>query len=67
MLYSINWQNIVVCLPLLLETLGNRCIVIICCPAYDVINFEINHSFLMKMFFCITKKPERTKRAFNKK
>ena len=32
------------------------CIVIICCPVYDVINFVINHSFLIKPFFNITKK-----------
>ena len=30
-------------------------IVIICRPVYDVINFEINNSFLIKQFFCITK------------
>ena len=32
------------------------CIVIICCPVCDVINFEINHSFLIKLFFYINKK-----------
>ena len=26
------------------------CIVIICCPVRDVINLEINHSFLIKPF-----------------
>ena len=40
---------------LLLEILGNMCIVIICCPVCDVINFEINQSFLIKPFFFITK------------
>ena len=29
-------------LPLLCETLGNMCIVIVCEPGCDVINFEIN-------------------------
>ena len=38
MLYSINWPNFIVCLPLLLEILGNVCIVIICCPACDIIS-----------------------------
>ena len=38
MLYSINWQNFFVWLPLLLEILGNMCIAIICFPGCDVIN-----------------------------
>ena len=48
-------------------------ILIICCPVCDVINFKINHSFLVKPFFYITKKSEQTvnisetKRAFNMK
>ena len=41
---------------LLLEILGKMCIVIICSPISDVINIEINHSFLIKTFFYITKK-----------
>ena len=57
MLYSINWPNLIDSLPLILEILGNMCIVIICCPAYDVINFEINHSLLIQPFFYIAKKP----------
>ena len=52
---SINWINFIAWLPLFLEILGNKCIVIIYCPAYDVINFEINHSFLIKPFFYIIK------------
>ena len=32
-----------------------KCIVIICCPLCDVINFEINLSFHIKLFFYITK------------
>ena len=31
------------CLYLLLKILDNMCIVIICCSACDVMNFEINH------------------------
>ena len=46
LLYSLNWPNSIVWLPLLLEMLGDMCIVIICCPVCDVINFEINHNFL---------------------
>ena len=30
MLYSINWPNFIVWLPLLLEILGNMCIAIVC-------------------------------------
>ena len=41
MLYSINWPNLIVRLPLLLEILGNMCIVIVCFPVYNIINCEI--------------------------
>ena len=30
MLYSINWQNFIPWLPLLIEILGNMCIAIVC-------------------------------------
>ena len=50
------------------------CIVIICFADYDVINFEINLSFLMKPFLCMPKTVRtknlnilRTKRAFTMK
>ena len=56
MLYYINWPNFIVWLPFLLEILDNICIVIICSPVCDVINFEINHSFLIKPIFYIKKK-----------
>ena len=56
MLYSINWQNFIVWLPLLLKTLGNTCITIACYPGRDAINFEINLGFLIKWFFFKTKK-----------
>ena len=52
-LHSINWPNFIVWLSLLLEILGNICIVIICCPVCDVINFGIN--LLIKLFFYRTK------------
>ena len=48
MLYFINWQNFIV---LLLEILGNMCIAIVCFPGCDIINFEINLTFLNKPFF----------------
>ena len=56
MLYSINWPNFIAWLLLLLDILGNMCIVIICCPVRDTINFEINLSFLIKLFLHIIKK-----------
>ena len=56
MFYSSNWPNFIVWLPILLEILGNMRIVINCCPVFDVINFEINQSFLIKPFFYMTKK-----------
>ena len=51
MLYSINWPNFIVWLPLLLEILSNMCIAIICYPGCDVIDFEINLIFLIEPFF----------------
>ena len=56
MLYSINWPNFIVWLPLLLEILGNMCIAIVYFPGCDDINFEINLIFLIKLFFSMTKK-----------
>ena len=42
MLYTINWPNFITWLRLLLEILENMCIVIVCFPSCDFINFEIN-------------------------
>ena len=39
-----------------LEILANMCIVIIYFPVDEVTSFEINLSFLIKLFSCITKK-----------
>ena len=50
-LYSINWQNFIVWLPLLSEMLGKICTVVVCQPGCDVINFVINVMFLIKPFF----------------
>ena len=55
-LYSISLSD----WPLLLEIFGNMCVVIICFPVYDVTNFEINLSFLIKLLFNMTEKA-RTK------
>ena len=54
-LCSINWLNVIVWLPLLLEILGDICITIVCKPVCDVINFKINLIFLIKLFFYMTK------------
>ena len=51
LLYSIKWPNFIVWFLLLLEMLGNMCIVI-----HEVINFEINLTFLIKPFFLHDKK-----------
>ena len=48
MLYSINWSNFIVWLPLLLQILGNMCIAIVCQPGCDVMNFKINMIFVIK-------------------
>ena len=63
MLHSINWPNFIVPLHLLLEIFGNMCVVIVCFPGWDVINFEINLIFLIKTFWYMTKK-SRQKRKY---
>ena len=65
MLSSINCSDFFVWLPLLLEILGNMCIETIFCPGYDIINFKINRSFLIKS---LTKKTgQKFKYLKNKK
>ena len=55
----------------ILEILENMCLVIICYPACEVINFEIKLSFLIKLFSYTAKKQDKslntlkTKTAFN--
>ena len=39
MFYSINWPNIIVSLPFLLQVLANICILIVCSRVCDVIGF----------------------------
>ena len=54
--YFINRTNFIAWLSFLLHVmLGTMCIPIICLPICDVINFTINHSFLIKAFLDITK------------
>ena len=43
-------------IPLFLEILGNLCILIIFCPAYDVINFKFNVSLLVNPISYMIKK-----------
>ena len=50
MLYSINWANLIVWLPLILEISGNLCILIVCYPVCDVVNFKIIFAFLLTRF-----------------
>ena len=58
-LYFINWPNFIAWLSLPLKKLGDTCVAVICFSVCDVIDFEINLSFLIKPFFSITKKPEQ--------
>ena len=63
MLYSINWPNVIVWLPLLLEILGNMCITNVCYPGC-----EMNRIFLIKLFCYMTKKSrQKFKYLENKK
>ena len=55
MLNFSNWENFIVSLSLIFEMLSNMCIVIICFTVYEVITFEINISFLRKLFFYMIK------------
>ena len=59
LLYSINWPNFIVRLPLFREMLGNMCIVIVCWPSCDVINFENHFVFIIKPFFLHDQKAGR--------
>ena len=54
-LYFINWTNLIVWLFVFVK-LGNVCIIILCYPGCDIINFGINLIFLIKLFFYMNKK-----------
>ena len=60
-LYYIHRPNFFAGLLLLLKILGNTCFVTICCPVCDVINFEINRSFLTKLTFSYIIKKSKQK------
>ena len=72
-LLFINWSNLIMSLPLVLEILSNMCIAIVCIPGCDIINFEINLIFLTKPFSTWPKSQDinlnilRTKRDFKMK
>ena len=51
LLCSVNWPNVIVYFFLLCEILSNICIAIVCKPGCDVLNFEVNLIFLIKLFF----------------
>ena len=51
LLYSINWPNFIAWLSLLCEILGNMFIAIVYKPGCDVMNFEVNLTFLIKPSF----------------
>ena len=51
--YSVNWPNLIAWLRLILQ---NMCIATIYFQECDVKNLEINHIFLIKPFFYLTKK-----------
>ena len=62
---SINWPNFNVWLPLLLEILGNMCIAM--APGCDIINFEINLIFLIKLFFYMNKNSRKKSKHLKNK
>ena len=72
-LYSINWPNFIVWLPVFCEILSNIIIVIICFQDYDLINLDIDLNFLITSFSCIIKSQDKnlnifkTKRVFKAK
>ena len=51
MWYSVNWHSFIIWFPFLLKILVNMCIAIVCVPDCDIINFEINLIFLVKLYF----------------
>ena len=66
-LYSINWPNFIAWLSLLVDILGKRCIIIICFPICNDMNFEINLRFLIRPFSYIIEKSEQKTKYFQRK
>ena len=54
--YYLTKFNCLIVLSLFLEILDFMYIATICFPGRGVMNFEISLIFLIKLFFCITKK-----------
>ena len=52
-------QSIKQCLEKSVLRYGNMCIVIVCYPVCDVMNFEINRGFPIKPFSYLTKNSEQ--------
>ena len=67
MLYSINWPKFIVRFPLLLEILSNMCIIIVYYPGCDVITFEINLFFLIRLWYMTKKSRQKLKYLENEK
>ena len=68
MLYSLNWPNLIPWLLLFLKIFCNTCIIIICLPGGDVLNFGINLIFLIRPFYHNTKRSrQKLKYLENKK
>ena len=65
MCYILYWSNFVLWLPLLLEISGNICLVFVYYPVCDVVNFEINLSFFVKLFSYMTKKKKISRSIFH--
>ena len=57
MLYSNNWPNFIVWLPLLFEIFRIMCIWIVCFPGCMSLSFKNNRILLIKSFFYLTKTP----------
>ena len=60
-----NWPTFFFWLPLILEILSNICVAFVYFPCCYVINFEINHIFLIKPFYYVIKKSrQKCKRCY---
>ena len=67
-LYSINWANLIIWLPLHLEIFGNICIANVYEPVCDVMNFDVNLIFPTKpLLYLMKKSQQKLKYLVNKK
>ena len=64
MLYSINWENFIVLLPLLFGILENMCIAIVCFLGCEVIHFGIK---IKPCFYMAEKSRQKLKYLENEK